>query len=216
MSVNLLENQNFQPSHHPPEELLMGHAAGSLPAALSAGIAAHLTLCPHCRAEVRDYEALAGALVVEAGEAAAMPFAEPSGGPDAPDHAAPVTSSLPWPLARLRGLESDSLPWKRLLPGVEEHVLESGPGRRVSLYRVAPGASVPRHTHEGEEFTLVLEGGYTDSFGAFTRGDVEFADDSIDHRPVAMAGKPCICFVVTDGSLRFRGLAGILLNWLSP
>lgn len=193
----------------------MGHAAGSLSPALAAGVAAHLTLCPHCREEVRDYEALGGALVEEAGTGAEAAFLEPHGAPEAEPGLRPVASAFPWPLARLEGLDSQALAWKRLLPGVEEHVLEAGRSRRVSLYRVAPGASVPRHTHAGEEFTLVLEGGYTDSFGAFTRGDVEFADDSVDHRPVAMAGRPCVCFVVTEGPLRFRGLAGILLNWLS-
>lgn len=193
----------------------MGHAAGSLSPALSAGVAAHLTLCPHCREEVRDYEALGGALVEGVGTGVPADFTEPTGGPEVEPPGRPTASSYPWPLARLHGLDTGSLAWKRLLPGVEEHVLEAGIGRRVSLYRVAPGASVPRHTHAGEEFTLVLEGGYTDSLGAFTRGDVEFADDSVDHRPVAMAGRPCVCFVVTEGPLRFRGLAGILLNWLS-
>ena len=41
-------------THHPDDSTLMSYAAGSLPAALAVVVAAHLSVCPRCREEVRS------------------------------------------------------------------------------------------------------------------------------------------------------------------
>ena len=40
----------------------------------------------------------------------------------------------------------------------------------------------------------------------FNRGDIEIADEEMEHTPVALAGQDCICLAATDAPLRFRGL----------
>ena len=65
---------------------------------------------------------------------------------------------------------------------------------------------VPEHGHTGEEWTLVLNGSYhTDS--QFVAGDIEMADDDIDHQPMIDPDEECICLVFTSGPLRFKSLA---------
>ena len=78
--------------------------------------------------------------------------------------------------------------------------------------RVDAGASVPRHTHEGLEITLVLRGAFVDGTGYHDRGEVVIADGSIDHRPTATPERECLCLAVMAGGVRMTGLVGRLFN----
>ncbi|MCB2108841.1 MAG: cupin domain-containing protein, partial [Rhodobacteraceae bacterium] len=83
-------------------------------------------------------------------------------------------------------------------------------GYRARVLRIAPGTRVPHHGHGGEEMTMVLAGGYTDESGSFARGDVQCADQSTVHQPVADPGEPCIALTVTRGALVPTGFFSIL------
>ncbi|MDE1929408.1 MAG: transcriptional regulator, partial [Burkholderiales bacterium] len=48
--------------HHPEDELLLQLAAGRLEAGAAIVLAVHAEQCPRCRARVREFEALGGAL----------------------------------------------------------------------------------------------------------------------------------------------------------
>jgi len=63
---------------------------------------------------------------------------------------------------------------------------------------------VPEHSHRGRELTVVLSGAFNDGETLFVRGDVEDADDSVQHVPTATAEADCICLAVTEAPLRFR------------
>jgi putative transcriptional regulator len=71
---------------------------------------------------------------------------------------------------------------------------------------------VPDHGHNGLELTLVLQGAFRDETGRFGVGDVEVADDDLEHTPIAEEGDPCICLAATDANLRFRALVPRLLQ----
>ncbi|ODN69010.1 Anti-sigma-E factor ChrR [Methylobrevis pamukkalensis] len=71
---------------------------------------------------------------------------------------------------------------------------------------------MPVHTHHGCEVTLVVEGSFSDVRGRFVPGDIDIADDSIDHKPVAGAEADCICFAVCDAPVKLTGRFGRLLN----
>ena len=66
---------------------------------------------------------------------------------------------------------------------------------------------MPAHTHRGLEFTLVLSGAFSDTTGRYARGDMQEADDSLDHQPWAEPGEDCICLAITEAPLRFKSLA---------
>ena len=215
------------PAFHATDDLLLRYASGHLPEAQSLVIATHLALCPICRAKVAEYEALGGALVEDLDP---VPVAEDALAAvlarlDEPDHArdaavlwpkAPLSQAdllVPRPLRDYLGISLGELSWRRLMPGLEEADIAVGPESvRARLMRVESGKGMPRHSHEGEEMTLVLSGAYRDESGCYRRGDLQIADPEIDHRPVADEGEPCICLVVTDAPLKLTGPFGRLLN----
>jgi anti-sigma factor ChrR (cupin superfamily) len=66
---------------------------------------------------------------------------------------------------------ADARPWVEQRPGVLWKVLwEEGP-RRAVLVRYAPGATIPRHRHLGDEQIFVLEGSVSDDTGTCTAGN---------------------------------------------
>jgi len=62
------------------------------------------------------------------------------------------------------------------------------------------------------ELTLVLQGRFDDETGTFGVGDLEIADEDLEHTPIAGAGDPCICLAATDAPLRFRTFVPRLLQ----
>jgi putative transcriptional regulator len=90
--------------------------------------------------------------------------------------------------------------------------LVSSEGVSARLLRIAPGQSVFDHSHGGQELTLVLHGSYRSQGHTFARGDLELADETVTHQPVADIGDTCICLAVTDAPLRFGNLLGRLMQ----
>ena len=107
---------------------------------------------------------------------------------------------------------SNSLRWRHYGTAAEAEIPIRAPGYRTTLVRVRAGRMVPRHTHEGNELTVVLEGAFHDEAGHYRRGDLAIADSSVDHRPMADDGQDCLCLAVTDAPLRLTGRFGRLLN----
>lgn len=106
--------------------------------------------------------------------------------------------------------------WTRPLRGL--HVLELDVGSfggKAELIRVAPGMDIPRHTHGGPEYTLVLAGSFRDEGDSYGIGDICFADPQVTHTPKAEPGPTCWNLAVTYGALKWRdylGLARRVLN----
>ncbi|HYM04654.1 MAG TPA: ChrR family anti-sigma-E factor [Stellaceae bacterium] len=203
------------PSRHVPEELLVDYASGASSVAVAMTVAAHLSYCPVCRAELSRLEALGGAMF-ESAEDSPLPESALTSvlarldTPVPPPPPLPAfVSGLPRPICQYVGQPLERLPWRTRLPGFAEYRLPvpSGQGK-VSLLRIRPGRSMPQHTHEGNELVLVLRGSYTDALGHFGPGDVAVADADVDHRPVADMGQDCVCLAVTDAPLRLTGSVG--------
>jgi putative transcriptional regulator len=212
---------------HPPEELLVDYASGALRHPWAVLVATHLTLCPACRSEVARLDGVGGSLlddvapVATATDAFASLMAridagEPEASP-APIVAAPAIGLVPRPLVAYLGMPLEAVPWRSLLPGVQEYALPQGAADRArpALLRIKAGRPVPRHTHEGSEAIVVLSGGFSDDGGHYRRGDVSWADDRHEHRPLADTDGDCVCFTVTDAPLRFTGRFGRVLNLFS-
>lgn len=208
--------------HHPTEALLFDYATGALPEPQALAIAAHTALCPDCRRDVERYEAMGGALLQETEPVALSD--------DALEHVfarleqpAPVETKLevddetrrlvPSPLWRYVGGHLSNLKWRRRGVGVETAEIATDRRDFISrLLRIAPGRAVPSHTHDGSEFTLVLQGGYHDGHVGYARGDFQIADAALDHRPIADPGEPCLCLAVLDAPMRLTGKLGRLIN----
>jgi len=117
---------------------------------------------------------------------------------------------LPAPLREPALMAAGETGWKFTGPGLRRLSLPISDKSETELFRIEPGAAVPRHTHEGSEFTLVVSGGFTDETGAYGPGDLSVKGPADTHQPVADDDGPCIVLAVRDGGLRFQGVMGIV------
>src|SRR5205814_6828952 len=100
----------------------------------------------------------------------------------APHRAQPGFEWAPAPLARHIGTDAR---WRRVLGGFEEIRLQlPGDSHRVSLLRLNPGRGLPMHRHVGAEYTVVLQGGYTDATGKYGVGDFAVGPGPEQHEPI--------------------------------
>ena len=117
---------------------------------------------------------------------------------------------LPEPL-RQRALQAaGQTGWKFGGHGLKVMPLRMDGDATVELLRIEPGSGAPRHTHDGQEYTLVVSGAFTDETGTYGPGDLSIAGPDCEHRPVADPGVTCFALAVRDGDLRFKGALGLL------
>lgn len=201
--------------------LLASYAAGTLPAPLSVLVEGHLELSPANRRYVADLEVLSGRAVDDAPAISvsrrdtklAAIFASGAPARPAPRIAAPRSRKrLPDSICRFVGHDFDGIPWRTRLPGFREYKVGDFEGLKTSLFWIRSGQTIPSHTHDGGEVTLVLEGGFSDILGSYERGDISINDSTVDHQPVADDDGDCIGFAVTDAPLRLTGILGRLIN----
>jgi putative transcriptional regulator len=199
--------------HHLSDQLLTGYAAGNLPEAFNLVVATHVSLCDECRARVASLDAVGGALLEEAeeialGEDALSRALERIEGLPQATRSEPLKPAgiLPAPLADYIGGDLSAVRWRKVGGGVKQAILPTGKDATARLLFIPAGTAVPDHGHRGMELTLVLQGAFADENDRFNRGDIEIADEEMEHTPVALAGQDCICLAATDAPLRFRGL----------
>lgn len=207
--------------HHLSEDLLLDYAAGRLPEGWSLAVACHLAMCPSCRSQLALAEAAAGALLEEL---------EPEAGPsdswdrlkarlrDArpePAHpkTRPASAVLPEPLRTYLGCDLDGIRWRNLGNAKQVLIRTGDSTTQARLLCIAAGKPVPEHSHGGRELTLVLKGSFHDEIDRFGPGDIEDADGSLTHQPIADEHEDCICLAITDAPLKFSSR---LMRFLQP
>jgi putative transcriptional regulator len=209
--------------HHLDPSTLMSCAAGSQPEALAAVVASHLSVCPHCRSELKKFERIGQALfdailptpvLKDAPVIAMRSFAADA---DAAPGTAAAAGDIPLPIRAIAGLNLDDIRWRRLGPGVWHYPLPLSENTNgdLRLLKVAPGTAIPEHGHGGSELTLLLRGSYSDGLGTFRAGDVADLGDDVEHEPVADSSEGCICLVASDQKAKFRGLMARLVQPLT-
>jgi putative transcriptional regulator len=197
--------------HHISDDLLMGYAAGALPPAFDLVVATHVSLSDDARARLAGFEELGGVVLSDLEEAEIAEdslektLARIAG---AAPRAKPRQSSrgiFPEPLRKVVGGDESAVTWRSVGMGARQCVLQSEDGASARLLHIPAGQAMPEHGHRGMELTLVLKGAYRDEADRFARGDIEFADEDMDHTPVAEGDEDCICLIATDSRLRFKG-----------
>jgi putative transcriptional regulator len=212
------------PIHHPGSELLLARAAGGLNPAIALVVSAHLDMCPRCAGRAHMLDMAGGALLEAMPAASLSPDAleetlartgeaepSPAGERGVPDSLKSVgLEHVPYSLRPLTVSAAQSHGWKKRPGGVREFVVhKSGQGIELRYLLTPPGTGVPRHTHRGMEFTLVVAGTFRDETGFYGPGDLAVATSDLTHRPVAGTGEPCLAFVVASGPVRFTGALGL-------
>jgi putative transcriptional regulator len=196
-------------SRHPaPEELLLEYAAGVLPEGPALAVALHVALDPAARRTVDRLQAVAGEMLEQS-----PPAGEDGLGLDSvlarldtlpvepAAAAAPAPTGFEWAPSALRPYLGGRS-WKRSLGGFERMDIGlHGDSHRVSLLRLEPGRGLPVHSHVANEYTVVLQGGYTDNTGSYGVGDFAIGP-----------GEPCIALIVVEKPIVLTGAVGRFLN----
>lgn len=208
-----------QIKHHLTDALLMAYSAGTLPEAFNLAVASHISMCDECRARAESFDSVGGALIeaqtdtaMEAGSldaclAKAKADVEPDGRP-----AVKKRGVLPGPLQSYVGGDLEAVNWRPIGMGVKQAILPTDEGATARLLYIPAGAAVPDHGHRGTELTLVLQGAFSDETDRFAAGDIDIANEEVDHMPVADIGADCICLAVTDAPLKFRKVSHRLVQ----
>lgn len=197
--------------HHVTEDLLLAYASGNLSEGWSLAVATHLAMCPQCRKGLTLAEAAGGALLENIEPVGgddrsweklkARLEAEPT--PPVQPKRQPAKAVIPEPLRSYLGVDIDGLKWRRVGTAHQIKIKTADRDTQVRLLRIPAGTPVPEHSHGGRELTLVLTGAFHDEIDSFGPGDLEDADGSLTHQPVASPEADCICLAVTDAPLKF-------------
>lgn len=206
-------------------ELMIDYASGALPEPVALAMATHISLSPAARDAYAQLNALGGMMLEALDDDGALSddaLDDVLQRLDAPEPVAPSVPDLddrtraivPGPLQRYLPASLDSLPWKQVIRGVKEYRFETTvDGYKTALIRVAPGRPMPRHSHRGPEYTVILDGAYDDDDGMrLERGDICEAQPADNHQPVADPETGCICLIVLDAPLKLSGFLGTVIN----
>ncbi len=208
--------------YHPNSELLTQFVQGTLPASLSVAVSAHHEMCPQCAKQVADIEAKQADVVFEeprSDEASTLDDAFSAMMSDIVADADIDEFSIESRKELTFGERSVTLPRSLSHIAMSRFVQAGKLARsrldldegsiRTSLLYIAPGGSIPEHTHTGFELTLLLDGTFHDEHGEYVPGDFIWLDHQHDHTPVTENG--CLCLAVVNSALHFnKGLSKLL------
>ncbi|MEL6520457.1 MAG: ChrR family anti-sigma-E factor [Pseudomonadota bacterium] len=201
--------------HQVNDTVLTAYAAGELPEAFNLVVASHVSLCDEARVRLETLEAVGGSLLdtmeteemsYGSFEATMRLISERPKEAIKTRQAAKPCAVFPQPLVDYVGGSLNSVDWRPLGMGCKQSILKSSGEANVRLLYIPAGAELPDHGHKGIEMTLVLKGAFIDGTERFARGDIEVADEHLEHTPIADIGDDCICLAATDAPLKFNKL----------
>ncbi|HET7268278.1 MAG TPA: ChrR family anti-sigma-E factor [Oleiagrimonas sp.] len=212
--------------HHLDDATLLSYASGALSEAMVIVAATHLEACPHCRDRLRDADTLGGLLMtqqqlpdngtdarrLDALRAAMLEqlgdepaISTTTDDAEADEIPASDPDLLPTPLHPYFGTRYSELRWRWVGPGMHCIRATRAGDDNLIMLKIAPGRSLPMHSHGGSELTQILQGAYDDALGHFAPGDMADLDGNTRHQPVTCPGVACICVAALDAPLEFSG-----------
>ena len=215
--------------HHVDPETLMSYAAGTSSMPVSLIVASHITICDKCRKDVQLFEDIGGKVLEESLSFKTKPETldimlsklddidiETETSSDIKVNS--IFKNIPIVLHKMLP-KGNSLTekWKNGIGGIKYYDIELGESNKNSharMFSIPPGKALPKHGHEAQEYTLVLEGGFSDKNGDYNAGDIAIEDELDIHSPVADSTEGCVCLAVYEGNLKFKGILGPILNLL--
>lgn len=208
-------------THTTPDDLLADYAAGTTTPGVTLLVAAHLTQVPGSRDRVDVLESVGGTLFADeqsvelSSDALSSTLALLDTEPEVVSNTLSAPHGpIPGVVLDALGTDFDAIPWRFRLPGVSAAEFDGFGDEHVSLLRARPGSTVPQHTHQGQEMTLVLQGCLSDGGVEYRKGDIAINDEHDDHSPKVIGDEICYCLIVQNGDLRFTGRLGRVLNFL--
>jgi len=215
--------------HHVHAEILMSYAAGTSSMPVSLIVASHVTICGKCRKDVQLFEDIGGKVLEESSSIKTKPETldimlsqlddidiEVETSSDIKVNS--IFKNIPVVLHKMLP-KGNTLTekWKKGIGGIKYFDIDLGESNKnahARMFSIPPGKTLPNHGHEAQEFTLVLEGGFSDKSGDYNAGDIAIEDELNVHSPVADSTEGCVCLTVYEGNLKFKGVLGLILNLL--
>jgi len=222
--------------HHPTFELLKSFVNGDLPASLAAGVAIHADMCQECQQKIAQLTEQVAETSFEFEEQFLDRFIVDE--QEIQPENIEVEDSFDEMIASITASKAVELQQPKtekmvsfndntyVLPTALNHMqldkaMHIGKLSRAriqldedeihtSLLHMAPGGSVPEHTHKGFELTLLLDGSFEDANGKYVKGDFIMLDKKHHHHPVSHEG--CLCYTVANDALHFTQGINKLLN----
>ncbi|GFD81685.1 transcriptional regulator [Tenacibaculum sp. KUL118] len=225
---------------HPSARQLSDFVEGTLTPAISLMVSAHCDMCEKCQRFVEiETESLAAQMVSSAsaklddsgdmafqfGDMLAQITALPSGKqPESvvtssvSHHSKPGASTieldgrtftLPRTLHRYIDKTGN---WSSLVGKLWQAPVDLGNQGVANFIFMGSGGSVPEHTHRGTEYTLVIDGEFSDGLSRYDTGDFIFMNGEKTHTPKAEGKEGCLVFSIVDQPLHFTSGLARLLN----
>lgn len=215
-------------SHHPEHDQLLEYSAGSLSPSLALCISVHIEYCEQCRMQLQKLDAIGGMMleqldteehdVDDALFDSIMSKIDTKMSTSAAQVAIDYEHSdeIPAAVKKLIAYDLEALSWKRHGPNVKSAALIDHNDLKASLIRIKKGATIPQHGHKGREFTVILDGAFSDKDGVYQRGDFLIRDAGEEHSPTATKDKDCLCLAVLEAPLHFKNPLVEVFNRISP
>jgi anti-sigma factor ChrR (cupin superfamily) len=91
--------------------------------------------------------------------------------------------------------------WELMSPTIKFKSLWSDPAskRRAQITRFEPGATLPMHRHDGDEFLYVIEGAISDESGTTAAGSIGYRPNGCIHSVTSKTG--ATVFAIIAGSI---------------
>ena len=208
-------------NNHPTDDLLVSYSAASLPLSQALCISVHLENCDECAQKLQRLNQVGSELMhqlkpsppsSELKEKLFDQLDSITENADTANHS-PGNTSVPRCLHQFIKTGYEDISWNRVSRDIQSFELCRGQNNaKVELLRIRPGGTSNTHTHMGDEYTVILEGSFSDEAGLYHKGDFLLRDASHEHTPVATLDKYCICLAVTEAPIQLTGFFGRLLN----
>lgn len=216
---------------HPTNQTLVGFAEGLIAPNQSILISAHCDMCEQCHNKllaltkvtadaVFEHDAHTAAIVESQFKSMFDAIvSRPNGNAVSSDKHKNIellidgkTFAVPPSLQHFAACVGD---WSHTVGKLWQAPVAIGGKNLANFIYMEKGGSVPEHTHIGNEFTLVLNGKFTDGVNAYNTGDYIALNHLHTHTPAASPTDGCLVFSIIDEPLHFTSGWARLINPLS-
>ena len=165
--------------NHPTTELLVSYSAASLPLSQALCISTHLENCDECTQKLRRLNQVGSELMHQ------LKPSPPSSSLKAQlldrldsitdngetNRQNPGNTSVPRCLHQFIKTGYEDISWNRISRDIQSYELcRDQNNAKVELLRIRPGGTSSTHTHMGNEYTVILEGSFSDEEGLYHKG----------------------------------------------
>lgn len=223
---------------HPSSQQILEFVEGTLPPAVSLLVSAHSDMCPSCQKRIETETELLANSILESSDVGVsqsqemhdtmsfdsmLSFITQMPSSNEGDIVVAKKASRKSVAIELDGRKFE-LPrtlhrytdktgnWSSLVGKLWQAPVEVGNKGVANFIFMGQGGSVPEHTHRGNEYTLVIDGEFSDGLNNYDTGDFIYMDGNHTHTPRADKSEGCLVFSIVDQPLHFTSGLARLLN----